>query len=828
MSTASATVTPSDPSSATAPVAVVRPQDVPDIIREQVIREHRFNMFDNLDEIYRCRFVKTGEVAELGRIAPHMTYTGQWTYLTPKDEKPYHLILIGDKIHHLVHTPTDDNIAAAARLVYRHECAHATYTDRDLEFLAHEAGKHGLTFRHLNAPEDWRIECRDRAKRGQDLGYRGIMNSPERDMSDPDTWLTPIIFQEDITRGCAELATKGLTPDQIALVAEFAERFRDAATTADLIPLILEYRSRTGRAPVEQPGAGGPPETGAPQPGADSTDDAANGSASSAPSQPTSDPTGPADTGADDGAAAPTPASPATSSKTGADGADQAPSAGAARAPGPADDATGADSGADGAAGDGGKDGDDGGGAGGAPGSTGDAAGTSGAGDTGAADVTESPADTSASRPLSTKPITAPGSPSADVADPASSDSTSPGAPANPTAVSAPTDPASAGTDPSAAHPAPCVADVDAAPTPGGTDDDAGDVLATSDTGARAMHMPKATPSDDGSGKALTGPGEDQIGDLELAQRLSGKDCAEFLRAIEAASEDLLAPPEDPRTAAESARQERDADGSVGSHTIVRYSSRLPVVTDDFETDHLDKGRIEHCATRIGRAFRGHEEAWSSQRPSRRLDMRHEAIDRDDVFRHFDVGRQRGAAPFTLIVDCSGSMAQAFDGTTAMREGRHLIGIVNRLAEKGFIQGHVVLSQIDDGMRHRFQSFRLPVPMQIVGRIPANGEGEGLQPTLEHISELIEDAVVCVYTDANITDRRIDKDAMHRRGIYTYGMYCGPRDRASNLETYFDQPMIAPNVENLSEQLAQTLMSQAGRVGQLSRRALAKGRLVSA
>lgn len=309
-----------------------------------------------------------------------------------------------------------------------------------------------------------------------------------------------------------------------------------------------------------------------------------------------------------------------------------------------------------------------------------------------------------------------------------------------------------------------------------------------------------------------------ELCEFEVASLLAGGDPA--LALLVAQAIDLLAPQTGTNPAGERPECGQATGGSGNDPwgaSDSAYSSTEPIVHREMTSYPVDRARIDACAHRLMRAFKGHEEIESTDRPGRRLNMRRVVADDDRVFRKVNDGQSRGTAPFVLIVDCSGSMQGYYQ-----EEGRHLVGIMNRLAERGVIQGKVVLTQAHYG--HRYQTFDLPVPMAIVERIPAEGS-EGLQPTLEAIAPLLETHVVAVYTDACLNDGAVEKAKMHRKGIYTYGMYCGPRERAPKLKDHFDRPLLAKDLESLTEGFTQLLLQDAGRIAMLGQRAVVRGKI---
>ena len=204
----------------------------------------------------------------------------------------------------------------------------------------------------------------------------------------------------------------------------------------------------------------------------------------------------------------------------------------------------------------------------------------------------------------------------------------------------------------------------------------------------------------------------------------------------------------------------------------------------------IDARRVGTIAQHLRKLFQDRTRVTYSDDPAKRISARHCATERPP-YRHCTVtgtARRR----FELIVDLSGSMRDL-----PIDEGRVLIGALSTLAREGKIEGHVILA-VGHG-RYHWQRFRLPMSLESIGKIEAFGGAEGLEYALRENAGVLRGAdFVCVYTDGCITDRPIQKDWLHQRGIHTTGLYVGDERYLSELLKYFDRALIRADIETLA------------------------------
>jgi hypothetical protein len=188
-----------------------------------------------------------------------------------------------------------------------------------------------------------------------------------------------------------------------------------------------------------------------------------------------------------------------------------------------------------------------------------------------------------------------------------------------------------------------------------------------------------------------------------------------------------------------------------------------------------------------------------TDKPGRRIDLHRIIADDYRCFITRQPGVLIGKPDVCMIVDCSGSM----NGEPAAA-GRHLIGVLSELTRRGRINGHVILSKASGrGDTFCCQRFKLPMRPDDIARIPADGSAERLESSIRINEDLVRTSdITVIYTDGDITDSPIDKSGLHRKGIFTYGLYVGDITSIKSLNRYVDCPIQAPSFSLLVDRFA--------------------------
>jgi hypothetical protein len=204
--------------------------------------------------------------------------------------------------------------------------------------------------------------------------------------------------------------------------------------------------------------------------------------------------------------------------------------------------------------------------------------------------------------------------------------------------------------------------------------------------------------------------------------------------------------------------------------------------------------------------------------PSKRLNIK--GLLRGDWSLPF-VGKtiaDNGAPYVTLIFDGSGSMShhraylerERKTECRASDAGRVLVRALSELASKGLISGEVYLSTAYG------VSARLPLPVKNVrdfallwGHSPSEGIGLVLKPGSPSFAAITaKSKLAIIYTDGDITDDPIDRNALKAKGLYTIGICCAVRDTTPCLRKHFDSFISRDSLFGLADALVRFLRSR--------------------
>ena len=275
-------------------------------------------------------------------------------------------------------------------------------------------------------------------------------------------------------------------------------------------------------------------------------------------------------------------------------------------------------------------------------------------------------------------------------------------------------------------------------------------------------------PPDDGSQSGV-GSGFAGEGELSLAAELAqDKDKAKAFLA-------------DTKADAEGA-----PTGMLGIQPVTPDETRPKGAFLTHDTGAVDAAQADEVAKRMERYFADKARMVATEVPQRKVSARHFALDRPP-FRKKEV-KSAVRKKVLIVFDCSGSM-----GGIPVAEGKVIVAALSRLARRRFVEGTVVFSRVCGSTQN--QPVRLPLSDAEIGRIPSDGGAEGLHAALKAHQRLAQEADhVFVYTDAMICDTPLSREALHAKGIFTWGLYCGETGNFDSVRTemlrYFDRQIL--------------------------------------
>jgi hypothetical protein len=244
--------------------------------------------------------------------------------------------------------------------------------------------------------------------------------------------------------------------------------------------------------------------------------------------------------------------------------------------------------------------------------------------------------------------------------------------------------------------------------------------------------------------------------------------------------------------------------------------SNDPIIKDDAVRE-INESLVQKVAQRLSALLAPACRRERSTQPSKRLSARAFMSGRNDFYRRKVLGSGH-SRPIRIVyfIDCSGSMSgEGMDGVPAIDGGIAIAMGLNSLAERGMVEGHIVLHKGDHRTKTKCATYALPQPKEFFARIPSDGGYEALEAALKKNAPLLQkaDYVFC-NTDGHICDDPVDKIWLARKGIRPIGLYCGHTEWAEALSEWFACAVIRNTTLELLEGIVATVdFAQAKRAG---------------
>lgn len=199
----------------------------------------------------------------------------------------------------------------------------------------------------------------------------------------------------------------------------------------------------------------------------------------------------------------------------------------------------------------------------------------------------------------------------------------------------------------------------------------------------------------------------------------------------------------------------------------------------------VDWNRVEGEVQKLLKSFRSHTRKTDTITPSKKLNPKKLALDRDDIYRR-EEEVSFNVLPFTILVDCSGSMC-------GMTPDQHfLTAIFSEVARKTKTQAYAIFTK-----DRKAQLFKLPMEKEDIERIPYNGGSENILGGLEKFeSYILRTKFLFIISDMQITDywtRTQEKiHQLRRKGIEVIGIYKGKYydEAKENAPKFFDRYVV--------------------------------------
>jgi hypothetical protein len=140
-----------------------------------------------------------------------------------------------------------------------------------------------------------------------------------------------------------------------------------------------------------------------------------------------------------------------------------------------------------------------------------------------------------------------------------------------------------------------------------------------------------------------------------------------------------------------------------------------------------------------------------------------------------------------------------------IEDARMLAWALSYLASLRKIEGCLVLSAVNDAGEAVNEVFDLPVSEDVVARIHAFGQAEGLNSAiLSNQVKLSGADMVFVKTDGSISDEPLERHRVQKKGITVCGLYSCGVENAEDMSLHFKRFFIRNTLEGLIDALLQS------------------------
>lgn len=287
-----------------------------------------------------------------------------------------------------------------------------------------------------------------------------------------------------------------------------------------------------------------------------------------------------------------------------------------------------------------------------------------------------------------------------------------------------------------------------------------------------------------------SGPGSKFDSELQEVAVMQGNPAAQAILDAECDNfmEDLShSDPDAPDKPDASDKAGSDSDTSEGKLPL---SVELAHASSFFDGQPfpVDIEEAQRCADVLAKVLVPKMQRQSSSSPSRRLNMKAYGKGKIAFYHNVPVSR-KGKKYIVMVLDCSGSM-----NGVHIREAKVLIYAMSLLVSRGLLEADIIFSKIS-GSTGVNAKVSLPIALSDIEKIGATGSGEGLEYTISnHFRTLKAADHAWVFTDGNITDKPLDKQAIHAKGLELVGIYASDVDtQRTKLERFFNKVVLRHN-----------------------------------
>ena len=234
----------------------------------------------------------------------------------------------------------------------------------------------------------------------------------------------------------------------------------------------------------------------------------------------------------------------------------------------------------------------------------------------------------------------------------------------------------------------------------------------------------------------------------------------------------------------EDAKDESEGEGESGKGEVGNreYREGEPIIELSSDKVSLDWSSVEREVSKLIKVFRTERKKISSIFPAKKLNTKRLALDEEKVYMREEEKKTR-MKPFTVIVDCSGSMEM-------MTPHQHfLVAVFSELVRRVNTESYLILTK-----NYEAQLFKLPVGRDVIERIPYDGGSENIYGGIVRFWKyILRTKYVFVISDMVITDywdnTKVKIQEFGRRGIEVIGIYKGDyyEEARKNARYFFEK-----------------------------------------
>jgi hypothetical protein len=189
----------------------------------------------------------------------------------------------------------------------------------------------------------------------------------------------------------------------------------------------------------------------------------------------------------------------------------------------------------------------------------------------------------------------------------------------------------------------------------------------------------------------------------------------------------------------------------------------------------------------------------ASRQPTKSIKLKNYLLDHPKFYKQQKMEYLPSNIKFTMVIDMSGSMSMIIEKSYA------LFRVMNLMAKYGYMEITFILSAIENSTAVN-QVLHLPIEDQDIARIDPRFLGEGLTDAMrENITIIEQSDIVWVYSDGMTLDEPVKRSLLKRFSGKIYGVYLGEQASIEEWNEYFDNIIVEPTIEQLSERFKEIL-----------------------